>query len=273
MDTLWSNLLPDGSQPNRAEELIRHSSRSATEMPGSRIDVRIRTGIKLAAGHELSNCHSTRAVRRRPSAREVAASDAGCTDSPPGCLSMGSVKDATMGVRTDTGEGVVIRPAKKSDLPTLGKLGALLLRTHYAYDSARFMTPPAKSEEGYAWFLGTQLAEPDVVVLVAERNGHVVGYVYAGLEPESWKELRGAAGFIHDVVVDERARRTGVATALIEAANAWLRDHRAPRVMLWTAEQNDGAQRFFGRLGFRRTMIEMTRELDTTTARISTKKR
>jgi hypothetical protein len=33
-----------------------------------------------------------------------------------------------------------------------------------------------------------------------------------------------------------------------------------PRVMLWTAEKNDYAQRLFARLGFRRTMIEMTRE-------------
>ena len=34
----------------------------------------------------------------------------------------------------------------------------------------------------------------------------------------------------------------------------------APRVMLWTAEQNTSAQRLFARLGFRRTMIEMTRD-------------
>jgi ribosomal protein S18 acetylase RimI-like enzyme len=31
--------------------------------------------------------------------------------------------------------------------------------------------------------------------------------------------------------------------------------------VLWTAEKNDPAQRLFTRLGFRRTMIEMTREL------------
>jgi RimJ/RimL family protein N-acetyltransferase len=31
--------------------------------------------------------------------------------------------------------------------------------------------------------------------------------------------------------------------------------------MLWTAEQNLAAQRLFEQAGFRRTMIEMTREL------------
>jgi hypothetical protein len=34
-----------------------------------------------------------------------------------------------------------------------------------------------------------------------------VGYIYAGLEPLSWKELRDEAGFIHDVVLAEEARR------------------------------------------------------------------
>jgi GNAT superfamily N-acetyltransferase len=123
------------------------------------------------------------------------------------------------------------------------------------------MAPGASPERGYAWFLGTQLEEKDVAVLVAERDGEVIGYVYAGLEPQSWKELRDAAGFIHDVVVDERGRGAGVASALLAAAIDWLRERGAPRVLLWTAEPNQRAQRLFAKLGFRRTMIEMTREL------------
>jgi ribosomal protein S18 acetylase RimI-like enzyme len=158
-------------------------------------------------------------------------------------------------------EAIAIRRATKADLPALGRLGALLLRTHYQFDSQRFMAPGSNPDEGYAWFLGTQLRDKDVVVLVAEKQAAVVGYVYAGLEPQSWKELREACGFIHDVVVDERGRRGGVATALIEAAAAWLREQGAPRVILWTAQPNEAAQRLFERVGFRRTMVEMTREL------------
>jgi ribosomal protein S18 acetylase RimI-like enzyme len=155
-----------------------------------------------------------------------------------------------------------IRRATRADLPALGRLGALLMRTHYGFDSRRFIPPGDDPEEGYAWFLGTQLDRSDCVVLVAEREGQVVGYVWATLEELSWRELRDAAGFIDDVVVDETGRRLGVATALIEAAADWLRAHGAPRVLLWTAEQNESAQKLFAKLGFRRTMIEMTRELD-----------
>jgi ribosomal protein S18 acetylase RimI-like enzyme len=154
-----------------------------------------------------------------------------------------------------------IRRAVRADLPALGRLGAMLLNAHYAFDAQRFMAPGDDPESGYAWFLGTQLRRKDVAVFVAERGGDVVGYVYAGLEPQSWKELREAAGFVHDVAVAPAARGSGIAAALMEAAAEWLRSQGAPRVVLWTADRNAAAQRLFERLGFRRTMVEMTKEL------------
>lgn len=156
----------------------------------------------------------------------------------------------------------VIRRATREDVPALGQLGASLMRTHYTLDSRRFLPPGDDPESGYAWFLQAQLTEPDVVILVAETEGAVAGYVFAGLEPLSWKELRGPAGFIHDIVVFEHARRTGVAKQLLAGAITWMRERGAPRLMLWTASQNEAAQTLFDQLGFRRTMIEMTLELD-----------
>jgi GNAT superfamily N-acetyltransferase len=155
---------------------------------------------------------------------------------------------------------VIIRRAEERDLPALGRLGAMLVRGHHDFDAARFMAPGPSIEEGYAWFLGSQLEDAEAVIYVAERAGAVIGYVYAGLEPQSWKELREPAGFVHDVVVEEAARGEGIGASLVERAAAWLEEHGAPRVMLWTAQANPGAQRLFERLGFRRTMIEMTRE-------------
>jgi len=155
----------------------------------------------------------------------------------------------------------VIRRAEAADAPALGRLGALLMRAHYAFDPQRFLPPGSNPEAGYGRFLAGQLGDEDVVVLVAEKDGAVFGYVFAGIEPLSWKELRDECGFIHDVAVDESGRRAGAATALTEAAVEWLRSRGMPRVVLWTAEGNTGAQRLFQTRGFRRTMVEMTREL------------
>jgi len=156
----------------------------------------------------------------------------------------------------------LIRPAEPRDLTALGRLGAALMRTHFTFDPQRFLSPADGAEEGYASFLGGQLAQQSAVVLVAEIDGEVAGYVYAGVEPLSWKELRDEAGFIHDLLVSEEARSHGAGQQLLEAAIAWLRDRGMPRVVLWTAAPNTGAQRLFERRGFRPTMVEMTLELE-----------
>lgn len=156
---------------------------------------------------------------------------------------------------------IVIRRATPADVEAVGRLGALLLRVHYDFDRLRFMRPGESAAEGYAWFLGTQLDEPDSLVLVADRAQEVIGYLYAGIEPRNWKELREEAGFIHDVLVTDEHRGAGVAEALMREAFAWMRERGVPRVLLWTAASNARARRLFERLGFRPTMTEMTMEL------------
>jgi len=157
----------------------------------------------------------------------------------------------------------IIRLAEPRDLPALGRMGAALMRTHYDFDQARFISPDGGAEDGYAGFLGSQLRAGDAIVMVAETDGVVVGYVYAGIEPLSWKELRDEAGFVHDLLVSPDARNGGAGRQLLDAAIAWLRGRGMPRVVLWTAARNVGAQRLFERRGFRSTMVEMTLELDT----------
>jgi ribosomal protein S18 acetylase RimI-like enzyme len=157
---------------------------------------------------------------------------------------------------------LTIRRAQRDDLPVLGRLGAMLMQTHYAFDQRRFLPAGDSAESGYGSFLGTRLDSPDDCVFVADRDGVITGYVWAALEPMSWKELRGPAGFIHDVAVADEARRSGIAAKLMEAALGWLRERGAPRAILWSAAPNEAARSLFRNLGFRETMIEMTCELD-----------
>ena len=156
---------------------------------------------------------------------------------------------------------MIIRKAERRDLEAVGRLGVMLMETHYTFDPQRFLAAGRGAARGYASFLGSMLESPDACVFVSEEEGEVTGYVYVALEPLSWKELRGPAGFIHDVAVREESRRTGAATRLLETAVAWLREQGAPRVVLWSAAPNAGAQALFRKMGFRETMVEMTMEL------------
>lgn len=157
---------------------------------------------------------------------------------------------------------MTIRRALPTDREALGRLGSMLMHVHYSFDRLRFLDPGDDAAEGYAEFLSSQLDDDEAVVLVAEEDGRVLGYLYAAIEPLSWKELRDRAGFIHDVAVDAAGRRRGVASALISAALQWFREHKVPRALLWTSPSNTSARAAFAKFGFRETMIEMTRELD-----------
>jgi ribosomal protein S18 acetylase RimI-like enzyme len=156
---------------------------------------------------------------------------------------------------------VTIRRAAPGDMSAVGRLGALLVRLHHDFDAARFIAASPSTAKGYGSYLGTQLEEPNVVVLVAESESDVIGYTYAGVEGWDYMALRGPAGVLYDIVVNPAHRGQGVGRQLLDATLAVLAERGAPRVVLSTAEQNEPAQRLFASAGFRRTMIEMTREL------------
>lgn len=156
---------------------------------------------------------------------------------------------------------IAVRPATPADRPALGHLGALLVAHHHAFDPDRFIAPGPETERGYGGFLERELQREGGVVLVAEAAGEVLGYAYGRLEGNDWLALRGPAGVIHDLMVDPARQRAGVGRRLLQEMISRLTALGAPRIVLSTAERNEAAQRLFASVGFRATMIEMTREV------------
>jgi ribosomal protein S18 acetylase RimI-like enzyme len=159
---------------------------------------------------------------------------------------------------------IVVRKMAEPDLPQVGVLAGRLVRMHHDWDRLRFMTP-VDPERGYQRWFGTQLDNEDTTLLVAEdttSRGRIVGYAYARMEPRSYNELLDACTKLHDILVDDSARRRGVGEAILREVFRIATEKGAPRVVLLTASQNEAAQRLFRRMGFRATMLEMTKELD-----------
>jgi ribosomal protein S18 acetylase RimI-like enzyme len=156
-------------------------------------------------------------------------------------------------------DSIVIRPARRDELAAVAALAAKLVHRHHAFDAARFFVPD-RVAEGYAWWFGQELDRAEVALLVAARGDRIVGYAYGRLEERDWNQLLDACGALHDLWVEEAERKGGVASALVEGVVAALRDKGAPRVVLHAAAANAAAQALFARLGFRPTMVEMTRE-------------
>jgi GNAT superfamily N-acetyltransferase len=86
---------------------------------------------------------------------------------------------------------------------------------------------------------------------VAEHEGEIVGLV--GLHVSESLEHDGPVGKVSELVVDERLRRRGIGTALMEVAERQARRRGCVLLFLTTAERRQEAHRFYQRLGFEET--------------------
>lgn len=159
----------------------------------------------------------------------------------------------------------LLRAATRSDAIAIGELGGVLVRLHHEFDPARFIPPTEETARGYGEYVRRQVGKPNVVVVVAERDGVVVGYAWGSADGYDYMSLRGPAGVIIDIVVDAAHRGQGVGRMLLEGLTDRLAALGARQFVLSTAARNAPAQQLFERAGFRRTMIEMTRDLDAKT--------
>src|SRR5262249_60506507 len=151
---------------------------------------------------------TTCGCRSRPSPRRWR-KESGASP-PPGRSTRrsGAPRAARSTCWSETMNAITIRLAVPKDEHALGRYGGALMRQHHALDPLRFVQSD-NPEAGYGRFLASEIKDPDAVVVVAEAAGEVIGYAFASLEPMSWKDLRDACGFLHDVYVDSRWRRGG----------------------------------------------------------------
>lgn len=135
---------------------------------------------------------------------------------------------------------MTIRPAIPADSSKLAGL-----TTQLGYPSS-----PEEAEER----LRDLASRPDNVVLVAEVEGEVTGWIHVSalhsLEMEPCAQIQG-------LVVDESRRGGGIGAALVEAAAEWAAGHgfRTLRVRSNTVRERTHA--FYERLGFARTKSQV----------------
>jgi ribosomal protein S18 acetylase RimI-like enzyme len=164
----------------------------------------------------------------------------------------------------------IVREAQPEDVPAAAALGAELVRFHHALDPQRFAILADPLEPGYERFLAGRLRDHSAVVLAAklesggtgadDAGGGIIGYAFGQLEPVNWFELLDACGRFHDLMVHPAHRGRGVGKALARAMLDRLRQRGAARIVLSAAWANPPARQLFEALGFRPTMVEMTRE-------------
>ena len=150
-----------------------------------------------------------------------------------------------------------VRPAREGDVPALAEVAA-----------ATFVLacPPSMTVDRVDAFVEDVLSparftdyvtDPDRHVLLAERDGVALGYAMLVAGDPQDDDVRAAVRLrptveLSKIYVLPQAHGTGAAALLMSRALDWARDSGAAGVWLGVNQQNERAQRFYGKSGFDR---------------------
>jgi GNAT superfamily N-acetyltransferase len=147
-----------------------------------------------------------------------------------------------------------IRRAVASDLPALMQMFEALAALQEPW---RVFRPRPNLVEEMRHRFYADLADPDAIMLVAEREGRVVGMAAGHVHKPSMMSEEPAVE-LASVYVDPAYRERGVAAALTGQVARFARERGVGRLTVKTFAQNEEALRAWERLGFEPRMVQMT---------------
>ena len=143
---------------------------------------------------------------------------------------------------------MVIRSAKKADLPALAELHVVTWQVAY-----RDILPAELIESLSAARTEARWAElfndPQRTTLIAEINGQVAGFVGFGASRDE-DDSPHKVGEIYALYVHPNWWGNGSGTALVEQAFKQLRQKGFQEVTVWTLTRNSPARTFYEKVGF-----------------------
>lgn len=138
---------------------------------------------------------------------------------------------------------MTIRRATRDDVDAVRRIAERSWRTDYPEILTR-----ETAEEGVAeWYapdrIAAELDDDRTLVLVAEREGTVVGFAHA-----AWND--DGEGYVLRTYVDPDRRREGAGRELLEAACDALRERGVERINATVLAENDPGNAFYRGFGF-----------------------
>ena len=142
---------------------------------------------------------------------------------------------------------IVIDFAENGDIPRILELLKVVHKVHSDARPDIFVPGATKYSSEQVQEILTNTALP---VIVARVSGVVVGYAMCKLlTPEYLRGERNHMLYIDDICVDEAYRGMGVGSKLYDAAKQYAREHNCYNITLNVWELNEGAKKFYQKMG------------------------
>jgi ribosomal protein S18 acetylase RimI-like enzyme len=155
---------------------------------------------------------------------------------------------------------VKIRAAIAPDLDQICALADEIAELHHLHEPEVFAPPDPQRDRAF-WL--ASIEQEDGTMLVAERQGRIVGFITARIVATvnaSFYRQR-ITSRIGSIVVSRQHRREGIGTSLIHGIEAWAAARSAVEVRLEVFSFNEDAIRFYAALGYATRVHTLCRSL------------
>jgi ribosomal protein S18 acetylase RimI-like enzyme len=152
---------------------------------------------------------------------------------------------------------ITIRPMTKDDADAIAELWLALVAYHQVLDPALPAAAPG-GQHRYVRRLIDRIDDPYTCALVAEEDGHVMGFVL-GMVVDLMQDIfaQEMGGFLADIYVEPEYRKRGVGKALVNTLRQWFRQRNIHSFEWHVAAHNPDGIAFWRAVGGREVMIRM----------------
>lgn len=151
---------------------------------------------------------------------------------------------------------MIVREAQKNDTGQILVLMKQLINEHAALD--KYYKPFSKYR-GLRDYISGAIKNPDQLLLVAETDGEIVGYILTAIEEAPFYSSEKLIGVVADAAVEKKYRRQGILTVLFKDALKWLGGVGINYVELSVDARNSSAVSVWRKLGFKDYKLRLRR--------------
>jgi ribosomal protein S18 acetylase RimI-like enzyme len=144
---------------------------------------------------------------------------------------------------------VLIRKATSDDLDVIGRLWQEFMDFHRERDS--HFARSADGHERFKQFISGHITSDNSCVLVAEKEGSVIGYCLSTLAKYPPVFDKQDYGSILDLVITEPYRRMGIGERMYRTVQSWFSERGVHRIELRVAVTNEVSTAFWRKMGFK----------------------
>jgi ribosomal protein S18 acetylase RimI-like enzyme len=146
-----------------------------------------------------------------------------------------------------------IRLAKPGDVNQLYPIWKEMMDQHFGYGDPYF--------NGKSFYRKCIKDKKKNLVLVAEDNGTIMGYILGLIKDVPPVFKKGKFLFILDFAVSKKYRGRGIGTLLVKEAEKILKKRKIGMIKLEVHVKNKKAQGFYNELGFKGHMFHILKEI------------